>query len=596
MNLTRRGINKEETRSDRLHHTLNVQTQQIMVCLEDLPNEIIYRIFDNLSVNTIIVFSCTCKRYLQCRHLYNQYQLSFQSISKSNFDLLCRLIRPSNIISLTLSDDDNATPGQIQAFLKTYPIHQLTRLHCLKLFQIDETHLEDLLKPLQKSPLTSLYIEYRQYFGMLNHSTLTTLCDILSLKTLRTLHLDMRTYQTESIQWPQITQIEYLSLSNSTFHQFVQIIGRSNTFRSIYLRHVSMKDVDNHSIKYLPLKQIESFRIEKSELFFEKIPWLLSFMPKLVHLKLEGFTPKLDQIFTNDRFEEFIQINLPELKTFQFFIRFSPVEFKITNSLVDSLIKQFQRSFWTEQLQCRVICDFIQDSNELHVYSTPCPHHYLKYSEVLSLASTSISSELTYLSERLDFVYELDLNLKDLSKQTKNVRCFPNLRTLKLAISDQYSSSGLEHLSKTIHLGKLNKLILIISSRGDHLGILIKRFLTLLNDLPAVTTLEIFNRWYGISSLVPLEYFCTMIPKNIKHLNVDTSNMNEIPVLIEHLPHVSSFKFKFAFDKVIFLQKILDWLTANRINSTYISDMHYLAIWISRPVRNVQTSKRIKLN
>ena len=89
-----------------------------MACLDDLPVEIINRIFDNLDLNSMISFSYTCQRYLKCLNSYNKYQINFQSISKSKFDLICRLINPSNIIALTLSDNDQ-TPSQIKFFLKS---------------------------------------------------------------------------------------------------------------------------------------------------------------------------------------------------------------------------------------------------------------------------------------------------------------------------------------------------------------------------------------------------------------------------------------------------------------------------------------------
>ncbi|UJR16711.1 hypothetical protein I4U23_003611 [Adineta vaga] len=574
-----------------------------MVCLEDLPNEIIYRIFDNLDIYSIVLFTYTCTRYFQCRHRYNQYRIDFQSILKSNFDLVCRVINPSHIISLKLSDDDNKTPGQIQTFLKSDIINRLTRLKCLQLLQINENHLENLLKHFQKSSITSLHIEYRQYFGMLSSSAFDLLHRILSLKTLKKLNLDMRAYETVSLQWPQTLSIEHLTLVHLSIKQFIQIFSQPNQFQSIRLRQFSMKDYDVHSVKVLYCKELKSFEIEESELLFDKIQCLLSFMSKLLHLKFEGFTSKFDKIFENNQLEEFIRTNLSDLKTFEFFIRFLPVEFKLTTCLITSLIEQFKRSFWMMKLHCSTICDFIQDTNELHFYSIPSPCHCFKYVNLSTLTSISTQSEFNYLSERFNSVYQLDLNLKDLpviSTQTKNIsqdqRLFPNLRNLKLTITDHCSLSCFEYLFQTIYLEKLDELSLIISSRSYQLDLLLKQFLIFLNDLPTVTTLEIFNRWYGISSFIPLKYFCSIFPKTIRHFNVDIANMNEIPIFIEQLSYLSSLKFKFSFDKFIFIQNILDWFTKKKINSTYICDMHYLAVWISKPMQKINVHKRIKLN
>lgn len=48
-----------------------------MYCIKDIPNEIIYRIFDNLDTNEIISFSLTCKK---CFYYLNNYQINLKSI------------------------------------------------------------------------------------------------------------------------------------------------------------------------------------------------------------------------------------------------------------------------------------------------------------------------------------------------------------------------------------------------------------------------------------------------------------------------------------------------------------------------------------
>ena len=116
-----------------------------MYSFEKLPNEIVYRIFDNLDVNSIISLTCTCQRFVKCRNLYQNYKINFQSISKNEFDCVCNRINPENIIELTLSDDEQ-TPGQIKYLIDNYPLNQLNRLIQLKLIQINENDLEKILK------------------------------------------------------------------------------------------------------------------------------------------------------------------------------------------------------------------------------------------------------------------------------------------------------------------------------------------------------------------------------------------------------------------------------------------------------------------
>ncbi|CAF1544482.1 unnamed protein product [Rotaria sp. Silwood1] len=573
-----------------------------MYSIEKLPNEIIYRIYDYIDVCSIINLSYTSRIFYYCRNNYNSYKINFESISKVYFDLICRIIYPENIISLKLFDNDN-TPGQIKSFIKNFQINKLKRLKYLKLIKINENDLESILKHIINNRLNYLEIEYRQYFTILNQSTIFILQNILSYKTLQEVNLDMRFYQNDFIQWPQSTHIQYLTLFNSNIYQFNQIIEKQNQFKSIILKNFTMKYFNDILFKKNSLKQLKSFKIEESELFMEKIQLIISLMSELIYLKLEGYTNIIENIFRNNELEEFFQTKLIHLKTFEFFIRFSPKnEFLRDNLIVDSFIKQFQRSYWISNLNCFINCDLIRNSNEIHLYSIPSIFNYFKYSDQINMISYSTSSSTNYLNERFHFVYHLELNLKDLeivSMQIKNNeednRLFPKLNYLKLTVNDQCSFDCFKLLSKSVYLKNLEKLVLIICSRGSYLNLMIKNFLIFLKNLSNINSIEIFNRWHGIFSFIDINYFCSMIPYNIKHLDIDIFEIDHIEILIDKLENVSSFKFKFAFDKSLYLKQILQLLDNKKINSTYISDIHYLSIWISKQFNRTNSNKRIKL-
>jgi len=125
---------------------------------------------------------------------------------------------------------------------------------------------------------------------------------------------------------------------------------------------------------------------------------------------------------------------------------------------------------------------------------------------------------------------------------------------------------------------------------------MIKFFLNFLKELSNLNSIEIFNRWHGIFSFLNIYDFCRMIPINVKHLDIDILDIDHIKILIEQLQHLTSFKFKFSFDKSIFIKDIIQWLSNKNINSTYISDIHYLSIWISQQSNQTNTNKRIKLS
>ncbi|CAF3597800.1 unnamed protein product, partial [Rotaria sp. Silwood2] len=141
------------------------------------------------------------------------YKLNFESTSKEYFDFISRIIHPKNIKSLKLFDDDY-TPGQIKSFIKNFQIDKLNRLKYLKLIKINENDLESILKHLINNRLNYLEIEYRQYFTILNQSTILILQNLLAFETLQEVNLDMRSYQYDFVQWPQSNYIQNMTLCN----------------------------------------------------------------------------------------------------------------------------------------------------------------------------------------------------------------------------------------------------------------------------------------------------------------------------------------------------------------------------------------------
>jgi hypothetical protein len=60
-----------------------------------------------------------------------------ESIRKSHFDLICRSIRPEQVISLILSDKID-TPNQSELFRSFFSIEQFIHLRALKFIKLDD--------------------------------------------------------------------------------------------------------------------------------------------------------------------------------------------------------------------------------------------------------------------------------------------------------------------------------------------------------------------------------------------------------------------------------------------------------------------------
>lgn len=104
--------------------------------LDDLPAELFHQLFGYFSAHEILHSFARLTSYIDSILVsYPHYRVNFKTISKSHFDLVCQQIKPDQVITLTLSSDED-TPGLIDEFLSRFQIRQFTRLQALKMIEI----------------------------------------------------------------------------------------------------------------------------------------------------------------------------------------------------------------------------------------------------------------------------------------------------------------------------------------------------------------------------------------------------------------------------------------------------------------------------
>lgn len=73
--------------------------------LLDLPGEVLHRIFDHLSTQTIFrSLRSTCRQLCPTAYTYDRYELDLDSIRRFDSEIVFDLIRPENIISMIVSE------------------------------------------------------------------------------------------------------------------------------------------------------------------------------------------------------------------------------------------------------------------------------------------------------------------------------------------------------------------------------------------------------------------------------------------------------------------------------------------------------------
>ena len=203
-----------------------------------LPIELIYKIFTYLDAQTIVrQVRCVSKRFYALVKTYDQYDFNFNSIFKRDFLLLCNYLEHDKIVLLTLSDDDQ-TPGQMEYFLSLFRIGQFTQLRSLTLLEIDHCYLSIILQDIKTSQLNSLIIRSQRDFSE-NNNRVTDLSTILSLRTLRKLHLKIAHLHVSGMSWPIASQIQHLEITCPTMSDFYHILRHFPNLRILVIEQLT---------------------------------------------------------------------------------------------------------------------------------------------------------------------------------------------------------------------------------------------------------------------------------------------------------------------------------------------------------------------
>ncbi|CAF1023863.1 unnamed protein product [Rotaria sp. Silwood1] len=493
--------------------------------LDRFQIEILHEIFKYLLAHEILhLFYNISDRLDHILLNYKNYSINFQSIRKSDFDLVCRLIRPEQVISLILSDDSE-TPHQSKLFLSRFSIQQFTRLQALKLIEPNgDDHL--LCSYLYKIPnLVSLEIDV----GI----------DFPSIKT-----------------GPSLKKL----IINTPSDVHFDVLRRINNISVEQLRHVSLLDCPVILLQYLFHHAPQLTTLKTSLLLFEpeeihiftRIHQGRSTTLALVSLSLSVHMP--GEFVTRDYFEsllsslqclrqlelivhggvqhpflnaqgweKFLVKYLPKLKTFDF--KFSSID------IDEKILDPFRSPFWINKKWFVAI-----GLGGSLLFTVPC-----FAPTTISDSSPPISSDCTTLPlEQHHVFYDRITQLRFQTDQWNLPFRYNHVK--ELILDDPYTKVNIVDLSKV-------QLLVVKTSEWSLLKIVlvIKKAMPSVNHLRLICNYPSESHKYYFPDISLPQIRKLSLPQYGEYKGKDKFNWNKVFPCVERLTASINSKHQIVF-------------------------------------------------
>lgn len=317
-----------------------------------LPTEILHRILDRLDTKDILLsFRNVCVHFRAVTNVYNRYKIQVTTTSpEDDVRLLCRMIKPSSIISCALMRSDGRSDfptSRIQLFLSLIDIHQLTRLHSLDLFYRDEFDFSELIRHVCCIPtFMSLSLRWTKS-GSITNDTIDLLSSIVFIPSLRKLHLSRIHPRIFISPTTNPCRLESLTIDDCSHRQLSDVLHHLSDLRVFSSNYYFMDEM--HPVVFsAPFQQLTSLTLRSPQILIDQLESLLSFTPSLVHLHIVSHSSTFRFLQHLSQWEHFIRDKLPLLKMFQFYAFTN--EYQYTNVQdMELILNGFRTPFWIEE-------------------------------------------------------------------------------------------------------------------------------------------------------------------------------------------------------------------------------------------------------
>jgi hypothetical protein len=417
--------------------------------LESLANELLLTLFEFLTTAHLLRgFRGLNVRFdtLIISH-FRMHGIDFQSVSKHDFDIVCREHLPSisdRIVSLLLSEDIE-TPQQISHFLAhDLALRQFTQLRSLVLTDLcsNQTTVCDMMMELPHlSYLTHLTFSQNRF----QYDHASALCLVNSIWILPKLiycYLGIELASHVSFPAPSVTS---LSLERLIFSS---IKGSWSQLALLFKHTPNLQHLD-HSFDSetvhvyqgygVPLEShscpsLAKLNLTLSGLGANSINRLLKNMNNLSQLTMETTNTILSvrgSHMDGHRWEQIICDYLPKLKVFRLKMSLQFVGHIMIKQKVNELVDSFQSRFWLDEHQWFVLCVWNPKTEHILLFTVPYFFAFLDTQDFSLCKSTGFHDDDCWLYNHVHNVVNYTSFRRDSALSRAR---FYHLRTLSLSL------------------------------------------------------------------------------------------------------------------------------------------------------------------
>jgi len=482
---------------------------------ERLPIEILFNLFDYFRIYHLFqLFYNLNSRFNTILFDYSRKShLDFQSISKTNFDLLCQNYLPlfsNQIHSLRLSDDDE-TPQQTILFLSYgFHLHQFVHLQSITLSNFHSSYILDkLLTECSDLPCLTYFKLHDCHLSIDRNHASNLYNRIWNLPKLVHCYLDIHFSNGNYFPRPTCVSqsLEYLSFLNLSCYskELIDLFQSTPNLRSLI---ADFMDYDEHFDLTFPMRSITRLKLsfDGSLIILEN---LLQKLPDLSHLTLEI----INNYMNGYQWQDLIERNLRKLKRFEFKMRFSPSTNDNKDEQSNEILSSFQTKFWLDEHQWFVRCHWYSSDDHyqldfIDLFTLPYAFQkFLSHTRCTLVKSTCLSNDDFWTYDRVRHLcYGSTHFINSILSQVR----FSNIKHLSLSLPFNEL-----FFSIVTQLERLTSLKLSINSKKN-LESIPSQLQTLLHRTTRLHSLS-FSTW-SIDYLSIL--FANNFDRSIRHLNL----------------------------------------------------------------------------